>query len=140
MWLIAGAFIAAGAALLLPEVGYRLGPLLQAAALVLLAGCCAWVVWRDALLRHAHAPIEVLLRQDGGIEITRRDGSPVRGSVLPGGLVLPLLAAIRYHSENSRWPRTLRVMSDSVSDDEFRRLCVWLRWRKPDGAEGGGWV
>jgi len=127
-------FVAAAAAVHLADFGGRFGTASELAAYLGLAGACWWHVRRDALLRAPGAIREVVLHDDGRLDATCRDGRVISGTQQPGGHASRWLATIRYLPEEGRLARVVLVMPDNLSPDEFRRLRVWLRWRRPEEA------
>ena len=48
--------------------------------------------------------------------------------VLSGTVVYPWLVVLRLGLDDGRWV-TVVVWPDSTTAENFRRLCVWLRWK-----------
>jgi toxin CptA len=100
-----------------------------------LATCAALVAsLLLALGRHARrsaaaAVVEVALRQDGRVDLRRRDGAWLQRRLLPSTFVSPVLVILNLAGERWRLPRAVLVPTDSVAADDHRRLRVWLRWR-----------
>jgi toxin CptA len=100
-----------------------------------LAACAALVAsLLFALGRHARrsagaAVVEVALRQDGRVDLRRRDGACLQERLLPSTFVSPMLVILNLAGNRWRPPRAVLVPADSVAADDHRRLRVWLRWR-----------
>jgi hypothetical protein len=86
---------------------------------------CLWYVREDP-----GSVASVLMRVDGSMEFDTRDARRINASLEPGSFVHPWLTTIRYRSEGRRFTRTLLVMADSLPEEQFRELRVWLRWRR----------
>ncbi|MNC95848.1 hypothetical protein D3C83_130640 [compost metagenome] len=59
-----------------------------------------------------------------------RSGQWRRGTVLGSTFVAPYLTVLNLKVDGRRRTYHAVVMADSVAADEYRRLSVWLRWRK----------
>ena len=65
---------------------------------------------------------------DGQLLISNK-GSWEMVDVLPDSTVLAWLVVLRYRLPGKRFADTCLILADSMPDDDFRRLRVWLRWR-----------
>jgi hypothetical protein len=75
-------------------------------------------------------PLQVsalVLGGDGSIEKVGADGTASKAVVHPHTLVLSFLVVLLYRSEGRLGSLTL--LGDSLADDDFRQLRLWLRWR-----------
>lgn len=69
-------------------------------------------------------PVRTLsLGRDGGILLDGR-----AGSLRDGSFVAPWLTVIRWRPAGARFDRTVLILPDMLSREEFRRLRVLLRW------------
>lgn len=68
-------------------------------------------------------------QMDGRLSLLQagQDWQPV--FLLPGSIVNPWLTTIRYRSETGKQGGTLVLLPDSLAEDDFRRLRVWLKWK-----------
>jgi hypothetical protein len=74
------------------------------------------------------APVRLTLRQDGTAALETPDGAAVECEVLPGSTTFNWLMVCRVRLANAAGKRALVVLKDSVPEEGFRRLQVWLRW------------
>ena len=65
--------------------------------------------------------------------VTERDGRRVDAQVLPESTVFSWLVVLRFLVAGERRTQTLTLFPDQMSRDEFRMLCVCLRWNLPAG-------
>ena len=71
----------------------------------------------------------VTLHADGGVEFSRRNGSRNQALIEPESTVTALMTVLLLRVEGRR--EALVVLADALSNDDFRRLRLWLRWRLP---------
>jgi len=64
---------------------------------------------------------------DGRVRVERRDGSAAEGTLCSGGFVAPWLVCVRWRPSCERLDRTVVVLPDMLSVDDFRRLRILLR-------------
>jgi len=106
-----------GLAMTLPSWGLAL-----AAPLLLLSLLHAW---------RRLVPVRITLRQDGTAALETPDGAAVECEVLPGSTAFNWLMVCRVRLEKTAGQRALVILRDSVPEEGFRRLQVWLRWVRP---------
>jgi hypothetical protein len=88
---------------------------------------------RHAALRTAGSAVIRLELAAAGVRLTTRRGEVVEGQVLGSSFVSRRLVLIGVRSRARRLPIRVALPSDSLPRESFRRLCVWLRWRRePD--------
>ncbi len=108
---------------------------LVAAGAVLVANLPAWLLaflllLTGASLARVRRPLTVagvVLGGDGGIEIVGADGTASEAAVHPHTLVLSFLVVLLYRQQGRL--RSMTLLGDSLADDDFRQLRLWLRWR-----------
>ncbi len=108
---------------------------LVAAGAVLAANLPAWLavvclLLVGASLARMRRPLRVsalVLGGDGSIEKVGADGTASRAVVHPHTLVLSFLVVLLYRSEGRLGSLTL--LGDSLAEEDFRQLRLWLRWR-----------
>ncbi len=124
-------------ALVLAAVHAALGGLLLSMPLpggllaVLMAGLLASAVhgvWQQALRCGPRAITCLRFRNREQLAIGRRDGSWQSGRILGSSTAGTLLTVLNIRLERQRWPVHVVVTGDSLDNDGFRRLRVWLRW------------
>jgi toxin CptA len=108
---------------------------LVAAGAVLAANLPAWLaavllLLTGASLARVRRPLPVaavILRGNGAIEIVGADGAASEAVVHPHTVVLSFLVVLLY-SQQGRL-RSMTLLGDSMSAENFRQLRLWLRWR-----------
>ena len=93
----------------------------SAAILLVLVGA-SLARWRSAVAARG-----LRLHGDGGIEIVGADGTASEADLHPHTLVLSFLVVLLYRSEGRL--RSMTLLGDSLCDEDFRQLRLWLRWR-----------
>lgn len=87
----------------------------------------SFVFLRDARLNLAFSCIAFRLGGERVITMMMRDGRHLTGKLTSGGVVLPFLVVLNIRlDEGGR--RSLLLLRDSMSNDNFRRLRIMLRW------------
>lgn len=99
----------------------------KAALLLLISLSFGYGLARDALLLLPHSWRELSLDSEG-VSVVRRDGSSFTGTVVGGSTVLPYFIALGIRSEPRRLPVFRVLFPDAMGEDEFRELCVRLRF------------
>jgi toxin CptA len=108
---------------------------LQGVILVLVTASLAWSMRRGSL-------IELRCQPDGRLAISAvsnqspaviaseaRQSSWLAVEVRPETVVLPWLVVLRYRCAEGGRTQTAAILPDSLDEDDFRRLRVWLKWR-----------
>jgi toxin CptA len=83
---------------------------------------------RHALLRAPQSVFRVQARADGSIECLTRDGEWQKLRLQPDSSLFPLFAVLCLKPEGGGRRRTLTIFPDALPVEDWRRLCVWLRW------------
>jgi toxin CptA len=83
-----------------------------------------------ALLLGDDAVIELDCGEDGGLGFVQRDGTCFAAEVLPASAVHAAAVLLRVRAAGERRPRSIVVLADSLEPEDFRRLRVWLRWKR----------
>jgi hypothetical protein len=94
------------------------------------AGCLA-----EVLHRSSRAAVSLDLREDGGASWRDRNGEWHEGSLGSDHFVSAAFVVLGL-DQPGRSRKWLVVMGDSVLHEDFRRLRVWLRWRRDLGSGG----
>lgn len=87
----------------------------------------SFVLLRDARLSLAFSCIAFRLDGERVITMMMRDGRHLNGKLTSGGVVLPSLVLLNIRLEGGR-RRSLVLLRSSMSNDNFRRLRIMLRW------------
>jgi hypothetical protein len=93
---------------------------------------------RDAALHAANAIVELEIREDDTVSCQTRSGEWVDCEVLDSSYVSPRLTIINLQPYGRRRARRVILVSDNVDSLDFRRLRMWLRWKRgeaPDSAQ-----
>ena len=98
------------------EFGWRIALVVAIAAETLWAAC--------AVLRTSGMKLD----RAGRIEVTTRDGRTFSGQARGGSFVAPWFTTVRWQPDGSRFSRTIVVLPDMLSGQDFRHLRVLLRW------------
>ena len=96
-----------------------------ALAVIALAGTCAM-----RPLAGAAMPQSLRIDIDRRIAVTARDGQAIAGDILDDGYVGPRIAVIVWRPDGAWRGRSLLVLADTFTPDEFRRLRVLLRYSR----------
>jgi toxin CptA len=88
------------------------------------AGCLA-----EALLRSSRAAVSLELREDGRASWRDRNGGWHESRLGSGHFVSAIFVVLRL-DQAGRGRKWLVLMGDSAPAEDFRRLRIWLRWRR----------
>ncbi|MDP2826622.1 MAG: hypothetical protein Q8O52_28540 [Sulfuritalea sp.] len=80
-----------------------------------------------ARIRRVFPVASLVLRGDGGFETVGADGTASEAVVHSHTLVLSFLVVLLYRQRGRL--RSLTLLGDSLADEDFRQLRLWLRWR-----------
>jgi hypothetical protein len=69
----------------------------------------------------------LLLRGDGRLETVGADGTASEATVHPHTLILSFLVVVLYRQDGGL--RSLTLLADSLTAEDFRQLRLWLNWR-----------
>ena len=94
------------------------------------AGCIA-----EVLQRSSRAAVSLELREDGGASWRDRDGAWHEGRLRSDHFVSAAVVVLGL-DQTGRGHKWLVLMGDSALPEDFRRLRVWLRWRRDAGSGG----
>jgi len=93
-------------------------------------GCLA-----EVLQRSSRAAVSLELREDGGASWRDRRGRWHEGRLRSDHFVSAALVVLGL-DQTGRGHKWLVLMGDSALPEDFRRLRVWLRWRRDAGSGG----
>jgi toxin CptA len=97
-----------------------------------------WMLAALAWRRLSPRVTAIRLEVDGGFSVRRVDGeSFAAATLLPGATVHPWLTVIRLCGGEVRFGTVIAAV-DSLSNEDFRRLRIFLRWRAMFSAAGDG--
>jgi Membrane-bound toxin component of toxin-antitoxin system len=83
----------------------------------------------QALRRTLHPALSLELNEDGRVSWRNRDGTWHEGRLGGSHFVSAGFAVLKLEIAGLRRKRVI-LMADSVPPEDFRRLRVWLRWRR----------
>lgn len=100
---------------------------------LLLAGLLLYSQF-DALMRYAwlrmpESCMSLLFSEYASVEILTQGGVRHACKLQTGSLVLPFLAVLRLGSERRRFGWSVIILPDTIGQESFRRLRVWLKWK-----------
>jgi hypothetical protein len=125
-WLLGAGHVGVVVLCWITALGWWLSIGLSTAAVVSLA-----VTLRYHALRSAAGALTALeLRQDGSVAVQDQQGRWSEARVLGSSFVSPVLTILNLKVAGARLRRSVVVAPDSLPPDDFRRLRVWLRWRR----------
>ena len=88
---------------------------------------------RDAALRGQQAIVALELRDDG-ISFRTRGGNWVDCELQGSSYVSPRLTIVNLRPHGRRRTRRVILVPGNVNAHDFRRLRVWLRWKRAEGS------
>ena len=105
-------------------------PVLARGVLVLIVALSAWHSLRPS-------PVAGLrLGERGELWILRSGSEPAAAAVQPDSAVFSWLVVLRVRGERDGRLRSLVLLPDSMSAEQFRLLRLWLRWlASPSGGQ-----
>jgi toxin CptA len=103
-------------------------PVLRILAAAWIACAALEALHSRALLRGRRAARAVSLGGAGDIAIRDALGAWRTGALRGGSFVAPWLTVIRWRPAGARFDRTLPILPDMLSPEDFRRVRVMLRW------------
>lgn len=124
------------------------------AAMHAAAALCVWMLQADWVVRvlvslpvfvsagmMLRASWIVALRlSETALHVRTSDGVERSAFLCPGCAVFTGLAVIRLKREGETKSRSLVVFPDSIQQDDFRKLRVWLRWAASSAGKGAASV
>lgn len=110
-----------------------ISPWLKAAVTMLLVASLIHYLRQDALLTARQAVITFKLTEDKRCIATLRSGETVTGAVQGGTFAAPYLTVILYQPAAKFFTRSITILPDGIDAEIFRKLRVWLRWKKREG-------
>ena len=104
---------------------------LKLMAIAALAVSLVAAVRRAALLLAPGSVVAIEIGLDDSLSIQTRRGSRIgECEVLASTYVAGFLAIINLREPETRAVRHVIVLTDSIDGEDFRRLRVWLRWKR----------
>ena len=103
---------------------------LQLLAIAALLANLAYVVARAALLRGSSAVVALEVTSDNALSIQTRSGEWIECEVLGSTYVVSFLTVLNLREIEKGSVRHIMILPDSMDAEDFRRLRVWLRWKR----------
>ncbi len=100
-----------------------------------IAASLVFLLARDALLHAAHAIVALEIGEEDTISYQTRGGEWVDCELLGSSYVSPRLTIVNLQPHGRRRTRRVILVPDNVEPREFRRLRMWLRWKRGDGPD-----
>ena len=88
---------------------------------------------RDALLHAAHSIVALEIRDGRGISFQTRIGEWIECDLLGSSYVSPRLTIVNFQPRGRWAARRVIFVPDNVDPRDFRRLRMWLRWKRDGG-------
>ena len=107
---------AAGCVTLIPLAGWVYALLLSAIAISL------------AYSLRPPGIVALVLSVNEGLSCQKKDGVRIHANVLSDSSVFVWLVTLRFQLDGEKRIRTLTLLPDHMSSEEFRLLRLWLRW------------
>lgn len=110
----------------------------KAAVTLAIAVSLVFFLARDAALHAANAIIALEIGDDDSVSYQTRDGEWVICELLDSSYVSPGLTIVNLLPHGRRRTRRVILLPDNVAPRDFRRLRMWMRWKRgggPDSAQ-----
>ena len=86
-------------------------------------------VWKAALLRAPNAVVAIEIARDDTLSIQTRRGEWVSCEVLGSSYVVSFMVILDLKGKDGAGRRAV-ILPDSLDAEDFRKLRVWLRWKR----------
>ena len=90
---------------------------------------------RDAALHATNAIVALEIGEDDAVSYQTRGGEWVDCELLGSSYVSPRLTIVNLQPHGRRGVRRVILVPDNVDARDFRRLRMWLRWKRGDGPD-----
>lgn len=107
-----------------------MAPWLEALAIAALAASLVFNVRKSALLRAADTVIGLEITSDDKLSIQTRRSGWTECEVLGSTYVISFLAILNLKRTDSGRITHAVILPDSLDAEDFRKLRVWLRWKR----------
>ena len=88
-----------------------------------------WVVMHQAMRKLSTSIVAMQLDRDGVVLMEQRDGTVLTVRVLGSSFVAPYLSIVLFKTHKAWFARSVVLFPDMLSQELFRQLRVWLKWR-----------
>jgi toxin CptA len=93
-----------------------------------------YLMARTALLHAAHSIVVLEIREGREISFQTRIGEWIECDLLGSSYVSPRLTIVNLRPRGRRLARHVILVPDNVDPRDFRRLRMWLRWKRDGGS------
>jgi len=97
-----------------------------------IGGSLIYFMARNALLHSAHSVVALEFRDGADAVVRTRRGEWIECELLASSYLSPRLTILNLRPRGRWAARHVILMSDNVDPREFRRLRIWLRWKRGD--------
>lgn len=97
-----------------------------------------YLLARDATLHAANAIVALEVDDSGSLVYQTRTGRRVESDLLGSSYVSPRLTIVNLRGRNRSGTRRVVLLEDNVDPRDFRRLRIWLRWKRGEGGDAEG--
>lgn len=94
-----------------------------------------YILARDVALHAANAIIALEIGEDDAVSYQTRAGDWVDCELLRSSYVSQRLTIVNLQPQGRRQTRHVILVPDNVDPRDFRRLRMWLRWKRGDRLE-----
>lgn len=129
-WILTAILAAAHGGAIAVVVAVGMPPWLQWIAVTALVVNFTWDVRRSALLRSPDAVVAIEIAADDAFSIQTRRGGWIECKVLGSTYVTAFLSILNLEAQGSGGTRRAVILPDSIDAEDFRKLRVWLRWKR----------
>ena len=81
-----------------------------------------------SVFARSRSPKELRLVSEDRMEVGEASDNRAVVSVQPDSVVFPWIVVLRYRVEGLHRATSVVLFPDQISNDDFRRLSLWLRW------------
>ena len=94
-----------------------------------------YILARDAALHATNAIITLEIGEDDAVSCQTRGGDWVDCELLGSSYISPRLTIVNLQPHGRRRTRRVILVPDNVDPLDYRRLRIWLRWKRGDRPE-----
>ena len=103
---------------------------IKAIAIAALAASFIFEIRQTVLVRAPDAVVALEIASDDTLSIQTRRGDWIECEVLGSTYVTSFLAIMNLKEQGSGRTRRAVILPDSIEAEDFRKLRVWLRWKR----------
>lgn len=103
--------------------------LIRSLAAIVVVAIIAFAVWRHALNHGGASIVSIQLLPEGKCVLEKSSWEHADGRILPDSVVWPWMLLLRFCVSGRRRPVVILILRDSMTETDWRRLSIWLRWQ-----------